>query len=67
MKQTRKKCGSYPNVEIRTADILKLPFPDGSFDAVIAANVIHLLNDPYKALSELHPVEFTKKAMEFLQ
>lgn len=56
LKQTRKKCGSYPNVEIRTADILKLPFPDGSFDAVIAANVIHLLNDPYKALSELDRV-----------
>ena len=56
LKQTRKKCGSYPNVEIRTADILDLPFPDGSFDAVIAANVIHLLNDPYKALSELDRV-----------
>jgi len=53
LKQTRKKCGSYSNVEIRTADILNLPFPDESFDAVIAANVIHLLDDPYKALSEL--------------
>ena len=56
LKQTRKKCGSYPNVEIRTADILNLPFPDESFDAVIAANVIHLLDDPYKALSELDRV-----------
>ena len=55
LKQTRKKCGSYSNVEIRTADILNLPFPDESFDAVIAANVIHLLDDPYKALSELEP------------
>ena len=56
LKQTRKKCGSYPNVEIRTADILNLPFPDEAFDAVIAANVIHLLDDPYKALSELDRV-----------
>ena len=56
LKQTRKKCGSYPNVEIRVADILNLPFSDESFDAVIAANVIHLLDDPYKALSELDRV-----------
>ena len=56
LKQTRKRCGSCPNVEIRTADILNLPFPDESFDAVIAANVIHLLDDPYKALSELDRV-----------
>ncbi len=56
LKQTRKKCGSFSNVEIRSADILKLPFPDESFDVVIAANVIHLLDDPYKALSELDRV-----------
>jgi len=42
--------------EVGTADILNLPFPDESFDAVIAANVIHLLDDPYKALSELDRV-----------
>ena len=56
LKQTRKKCGSFPNVKIRSADILDLPFPDESFDVVIAANVIHLLDDPYKALSELDRV-----------
>ena len=56
LKQTRKKCGSFSNVEIRSADILNLPFPDESFDVVIAANVIHLLDDPYKALSELDRV-----------
>ena len=56
LKQTRKNCRSFPNVQIRTADILNLPFPDNSFDVVIAANVIHLLDDPYKALSELDRV-----------
>ena len=56
LKQARKKCGASPNVEIRSADILHLPFPDELFDAVIAANVIHLLDDPYKALSELDRV-----------
>ena len=43
-------------MEIRSANILDLPFPDESFDGVIAANVIHLLDDPYKALSELDRV-----------
>ena len=56
LKQARKKCGASPIVEIRSADILHLPFPDELFDAVIAANVIHLLDDPYKALSELDRV-----------
>ena len=56
LKQARKKCGASPNVEIRSADILHLPFPDELFDVVIAANVIHLLDDPYKALSELDRV-----------
>ena len=56
LKQTRKKCRSCSNVEIRSANILDLPFPDESFDVVIAANVIHLLDDPYKALSELDRV-----------
>lgn len=39
LKQAGRKCRSFPNVEIRSADILKLPFPDESFDVVIAANV----------------------------
>ena len=56
LKQTRKKCGSCSNVKIRSADIMNLPFPDESFDVLIAANVIHLLDDPYKALSELDRV-----------
>ena len=30
--------------------------PDSSFDKVVAANVIHLLDEPYKALSELDRV-----------
>lgn len=56
LKQTRKKCGSNPSVTIRSANILDLPFSDKEFDVVIAANVIHLLDDQYKALSELDRV-----------
>ena len=39
--------------------ILKLKFDDGSFDKVVAGNVIHLLPEPEKALRELERVART--------
>ena len=56
LKRAEKKCRKYGNVRFDKADILHLPFPDGSFDAVVAANVIHLLEEPRKALAELDRV-----------
>lgn len=53
LKQTEKKCRNYPNVQVEFADITNLKYPDASFDVVIAANVIHLLDNPSQALSEL--------------
>lgn len=35
---------------------MNLGYPDGSFDLVVAANVIHLLDEPYRALRELDRV-----------
>ena len=40
----------WDNVAYAQADVTALAFPDGSFDKVVAGNVIHLLDDP---LSEL--------------
>ena len=37
-------------------NILSLDFPDNAFDKVVAANVIHLLDEPLKALGELNRV-----------
>lgn len=56
VKRTAKKCAAYPNITVREANILKLDFPDESFDVVVAGNVIHLLDEPYKALGELDRV-----------
>ncbi len=56
LRQTRRKCAAFSNVKIFPANILNLPFRDESFDVVIAANVIHLLDDPHKALAELDRV-----------
>lgn len=41
------------NVSFAVRDITALPDPDGSYDAVIAGNVLHLLPKPEKAVREL--------------
>ena len=56
LKRAKQKCRQYPNIHFEAADILQLRFPDGSFDAVVAANVLHLLDEPYAALRELDRV-----------
>ena len=56
LKRAEKKYGKYGNVRFEQANILSLSYPDGRFDAVIAANVIHLLDEPYQALHELERV-----------
>ena len=53
LKQTRKKCRKFSNITVEKADITELQYPDNSFDKVVAANVIHLLDDPQTALKEL--------------
>ena len=53
LKQTKKNCQHMNNVKIINADIMSLNFKDGEFDKVVAGNVIHLLDFPYEALTEL--------------
>ena len=56
LERAKKNCRKYANVHFEKADIMHLDYPDHSFDAVVAANVIHLLDRPYKALHELERV-----------
>lgn len=56
LKRAKKKCRRFGNIRFEKVSILDLPYPDSSFDKVVAANVIHLLDEPYKALSELDRV-----------
>lgn len=53
MLEQRAREQRLTNVECIPADIYALPFASGSFDAVVAANVLHLLPDLPKALAEL--------------
>ena len=55
LKQARKKAARRKVTNIRFAqrDVTALSDPDGSFEAVIAANVLHLLSQPEKAVREL--------------
>ena len=48
----RARVTGLTNVEVREADALELAFPAASFDAVVMANVLHLLPDPARALAE---------------
>ena len=56
LKRTEKNCSAFTNVTFRQADILSLDFPASAFDKVVAGNVIHLLDEPLKALGELNRV-----------
>lgn len=56
LKQAKKKCRTFSNITFQKADITSLDYENESFDAVVAANVIHLLDHPYQALVELDRV-----------
>jgi ubiquinone/menaquinone biosynthesis C-methylase UbiE len=50
--------GSAPPVDVRTGDVLDLPYPDGTFDAVWCANTVQYLDDGElpRALAEFRRV-----------
>ena len=56
LRKTRRKCRSMDNIIIEHGDITHLKYENNSFDKVVAANVIHLLDDPNIALDELRRV-----------
>jgi len=56
LKRAEKNCAAFRNITFRQSDILSLDFQDGSFDKVVAGNVIHLLDEPMKAMEELDRV-----------
>ena len=53
LRQAQNKCKDLPNIIFELADITRLNYDDETFDKVVAANVIHLLDNPSAAMSEL--------------
>ena len=53
LRRAARKCRKYPNVVFRKADITNLNCRDARADAVVAGNVIHLLDNPGQAMAEL--------------
>lgn len=56
LRQTARKCKAFGNVRVEPGDITELRFADDTFDKAVAANVIHLVDDPKKAIDELKRV-----------
>ncbi len=56
LEKAEKNCCCFSNITYTQADITALSFADNSFDKVVAANVIHLLDNPLTALGELNRV-----------
>ena len=53
MKRARKNCYECNNIVFRKANIMSINVRNDTFDKVVAGNVIHLLDEPYKAVDEL--------------
>lgn len=53
IKRAKKNCNDRTNIIFRKADIMSIRCKDNRFDKVIAGNVIHVLDEPYKAVDEL--------------
>lgn len=55
LEQAKKKCKSkgITNIKFEIRDITKLSDSDNSFDVCIAGNILHLIDNPQKAIKEL--------------
>ena len=53
MKRAQKNCRECTKITFKNINIMSIEYEDSSFDKVIAGNVIHLLDEPYKAVDEL--------------
>ena len=53
MKRAEKNCSECRNIVFKKANIMSIKAKNDTFDKVVAGNVIHLLDEPYKAVDEL--------------
>ena len=53
MIEEAKRLGQSSKLYFSVQDIFNLPYADGSFDVIIASNVLHIIPEPEKALAEI--------------
>ena len=56
LKVARRKAKNINNISFEIADLYHLRYDDHSFDIVIASQVLHLLDNPQKAIDEIKRV-----------
>ena len=56
LQQARAKLGGHSNVEFQKQDAYNTTFDDSAFDAVLAVNLLHIVNDPALILQECRRV-----------
>jgi len=56
MIETAKKKKASDNIRFSVEDATELSFADGSFDAVIISNALHIMPDPIKVLANIRRV-----------
>lgn len=56
LEKARETLGDADGIDYRTIDIQEIPFPDGTFDTVIANMMLYHVPDLYRALKEVRRV-----------
>lgn len=56
IESAKENVGMYPGVEYQVIDIQNIPYPDASFDVVIANMMLYCVPDLHKGLSEVRRV-----------
>ena len=54
--QARKTAAEFSNVEFHVADAEAIPYPDGTFDAIVCTHSFHHYSNPVEALREMKRV-----------
>ena len=55
-RQAAERAGLASRVRFEHADVQQIPYEDNSFDAVLNANMVHLVQDPIRMLNEIERV-----------
>ncbi|MBI5390583.1 methyltransferase domain-containing protein [Candidatus Woesearchaeota archaeon] len=53
IQEASKKTKALPNVEVRQADVEKIPYPDATFDAVVSTEAFHHFPHALEGLKEM--------------